>query len=222
MNKRQFEALWKKLAPFLPGYSYSQKMFFAVPLGHVLRGFHFGVSGFDPNGFWLHVFYMPMFVPRKHLVLSFGNRLVDDRRCEKWWDINEPNLVDEVLSRVRSQGLPFLDGLETLDGLAKITVERYGKLMNSPCQEVVAYSFVMVGDFVSAVKHLDLLITIINPNNSAHDRANLERQLKFKDLLHADAHAAKQQLLEWEKETIANLGLQAYVGDSGKPDGGPR
>lgn len=55
---------------------------------------------------------MPLYVPTDGVSLLFGDRLSDERGCEIWWDINDPQLPDKLLACIREQGLPFVESVK--------------------------------------------------------------------------------------------------------------
>src|SRR5712692_1361407 len=123
MKKKQFESIGRKLVSHLPGFSCKGWLIHALPVTHLLRGFCCDDSGFAPAKFTVVVFVLPLYVPTNHLYFLFGDRLKDDRGCSMWWDVNDANLADDLLLRMKTQGIPFLSRIDSPTRLAEIAEE---------------------------------------------------------------------------------------------------
>src|SRR5260370_2788747 len=66
---------------------------------------------------------MPLYVPSDHIYFTFGGRLgALSGHQERWWTIsddNESEVMKEVLSLIRTEGLPFLDRIKNPRNLAE-------------------------------------------------------------------------------------------------------
>lgn len=212
MKKRQFEAIAKQLLPHLPGYASNGWLIFATPIGHVLRGFGCDGSGFDPEIFTVWVFFLPLYVPTEGLPMSMGERLKDDRRCEKWWNVNDPDLVPDLERRMRRQGLPFLHGVEEPLGLARVIRKRYRNTRDPYQLEAMAYSLLMGGEIAQSRETLDKVIALLDPG-VGWQKTMRERAASLKTLGREDA---RRQLAEWEARSLENL--RREIGDVAEPD----
>jgi hypothetical protein len=154
MKKKQFESVCKGIVPELPGFVCKGWLLYRHPTNHLLRGFCCNASGFDPTKFTVVVFVLPLYVPTNHVYFLFGGRLKDDRGCDQWWDVSEPNLSEDLLSRIKSQGLPFLC---QMDSPTKLADQAHGLPATQECYklEVVAYSLAMAGDYAGAQQCLE-------------------------------------------------------------------
>lgn len=230
MKKKQFESLWKRLLPNMPGYACKGSILYASPLGHVLKGFDADGSGYVRTEFRVHVFLLPLYVPTRHLHFGLGRCLRDDRGCDKWWDINDPELVEKLLQCVETQGMSFLSGagnptqlakraeqleLETQhqrleyhrqQGLPVTPKEQTFQIRNPYTLETIAYSLIMADDYVGAQRALERLAKALDENISWQAEV-MERAKQLIQKLESDPHGAKQLLAEWEQATIKNLGL---------------
>jgi hypothetical protein len=205
MKKKQFESICRKIIPDLPGFACKGWLLYAHPTSHILRGFCCDGSGFDPSRFVVWVFALPLYVPRKHVSFNFGNRLNNEKGCEKWWDIQEPDLANKLLNCIQQQGLPFLDGVRQPSQIVTLAEQRPGKAF-PPSLEAVAYSLVMADDYAGAQSAFDRLVKAIDLNY-AWQAEILERANQFRQKLNSDPQGAKQLLAEWEQESVKNLGL---------------
>jgi len=203
MRKKQFENLCKKLIVALPDFSCKGFLLFARPVGHVLRGFCCDDSGFDLNKFAVWVFFLPFYVPTKHLGFNIGQRLKDDRGCDKWWNINDPETPDDMLFRIRSQGIPFLSGVEEPLGLVQVADRRYADSKDPHVLEAIAYSLLISGHFAASKRALDTLLAVLSPAVGWQN----EMKLRTEKLKALDSEAAQRILAQWEKESRTNLGI---------------
>jgi hypothetical protein len=206
MKKKQFEAICKQLLPHLPGYTSKGWYLFEEPVGHVLRGFCCGDSRWDKEIFNVTVFFLPLYALTETAHQTFGDQLKDDHRCDKWWNVNEPDLIADLLNRIRRQGLPFLQGTETAEGLVHAARKHfgnwYGNLRNAHQIEGVGYSLMMIGDVGAGRRELDRLIAMLDPPAYEWDRAMQERATRLNQ---ASPEEAQRLLTGWESETRANL-----------------
>lgn len=203
MKNTKILALGKKLLPHLPGYSLKVPMLYATPLNHVLRGFCFEGSGIDSSVFYLWVFYLPLYIPANHVSFNFGKRLGEVGGTR--WNLNEPGLEKELFATIQNNGLPFLAGVkEPIEVVMNIQ-----KLCNplGPNElEAIAFSYAMVGDVSAAKWNLTCLIKTLD-KSIPWQAEMFDRSTQFSQTLASDPEKAKKQLLNWEHETVINLGL---------------
>lgn len=205
MKKKHFESLCKKLLPALPGFACKGWLLHADPVGHVLRGFCCDDSGFDPGKFAVTVFFLPLYVPTKHLHFNMGHRLKDANGCDIWWNLNDPQLHFELLSYIQRDGLPYLNGVQEPFQVTT-AIQQLGA--TDPYRlEAIAYSLVMADDFHTARQTLDRLEKTLD--KSIPWQAEMSDRATHLDqkLLGNDPKGAKQQLAEWEQATRKSLGL---------------
>jgi hypothetical protein len=205
MKKKQFESVCKSILPTLPGFACNGWLLYAHPVVHILRGFCCDDSGFDATRFAVSVFVLPLYVPRKQLHLSFGNRLKDERGCDKWWNIEESELANKLFSSIQREGLPFLDGVCQPSQVATLVQQLPGNT-NPPSLEAIAYSLAMADEYVAAQSALDRLVKALDVN-IPWQAEMLERAKLLGQKLSSNPQGAKQLLAEWEQATIKNLGL---------------
>jgi len=205
MKVKQFQALAKKLLPHLPGYALERKLLYATPVGHVLRGFCLEASGFDATGFYVWVFFQPLYVPAEHLHLTLGERL--RYMGSEGWNITDANVEDRLLESIRTQGLPFLTGVEEPLGVADVSRKRWGELRNPHIWEAIAYSLIMGNDYSAARAALQRLLASLDGGVEWQEQIKLRAE-KVKSKLDANPEEAKRQLEEWELSTKTNLRLE--------------
>jgi hypothetical protein len=205
MKKREFESLCKKLLPQLSGFVCKGWLLYAQPVGHVLRGFCCDDSGFDPHKFAVTVFFLPLYVPTKHLHFNMGHRLKDERGCDIWWNLNDAQLREELLGRIQREGLPFLHEVGQPRQVAT-AIQQLGGEADPYRLEAVAYSLAMADDYAGAQQGLDRLLKALDAK-IAWQAEMMERAKRLGEKLKADPQGAKQLLGEWEQATVSNLGL---------------
>jgi hypothetical protein len=205
MKKKQFESLCKTLLPNLPGFVCKGWLLYADPMGHVLRAFCGDDSGFDPQIFTVWVFFQPLYVPKKHVSFNMGYRLKDTRGCDRWWNINDPRLRDELLVSIQRDGLPFLEGIKQPADVVT-AIHRLGADSDPYKMEAVAYSLAMADDVAAAQQALERLTKALD-RGIPWQAEMMERAMQLARKLGVDPQEAKRQLAEWEQATVKNLGL---------------
>ncbi len=206
MKKKQFETLCKTLLPHLRGFACNGWLLYAQPIGHVLRGFCCDDSGFDPQKFTVTVFFLPLYVPTKHLHFNMGHRLKDARGCDMWWNLSDPRLRDELLACIQRDGLPFLEYVTQACDVAT-AIHRLGADSDPYRLEAIAYSLAMTDDVAAAQQALERLTKALDRGISWQAEM-MERATQLARKLSTDPQEAKHQLAEWEEETVKNLGLR--------------
>ena len=149
MKKKQFESICRKILPNLPGFVSKGWLLYAHPTSHILRGFCCDGSGFNPSLFVVWVFALPLYVPTQYVSFNFGSRLKNEKGCDKWWDVQEPDLANKLRNHIQQQGLPFLDGVRQPSEMVAFA-ERFPGKANPHSMEAVAYSLAMADDYSGA------------------------------------------------------------------------
>lgn len=205
MKKKQFESICRNVLPNLPGFACKGWLLYARPTTHILWGFCCDSSSFDPSIFTVTVFVLPLYVPTAHLYFNYGHRLRDNRGCEKWWNIEEPDLALKLLDCIQREGLPFLERVQEPSQLISL-VERLPGNTNPHSLEAIAYSLAITDDYACAQVALDRLLKVLDVN-IGWQAEMMERATQFAEVLTVDPQAAKGLLVELEQTTVKNLGL---------------
>ena len=187
----------------MPGYTHKGLMLYASPLNHVLRGFYFEDSGFDPSAFYVWAFFLPLYVPATHVSFSFGRRLGDG--SGKRWHLSDSRLRQDLLACIQRDGLPFLEGIKQPHDVAT-AIHRLGADFDPYKLEAIAYSLAMGDDVAAAQRALERLMKVLNKSISWQAEM-MERATELARKLGVDPQEARRQLAEWEKATVKNLGL---------------
>lgn len=207
MKNKDFAELAKRLLPDLPGFAIRPPLMFIPPVGHTLRGVCFEGSGFDARSFYVNVFFLPLFVPRKYLSFEFGNRIREAGGGDRW-NADAPNLVHELGVALKREALPFLSPIESPRDVAQAATSL--RLPQNPhMQQAIAYALARAGDVNKAVAALDELARLLDVK-VPWQLEMFERANAFKSQLLSDAPSAQKQLEAWEAESVRNLGLEKF------------
>jgi len=206
MKTKDFAALGKKLLTYMPGFTSKGMLVFAQPISHVIRGLHFDGSSHNPKSFYIYCFFQPLCVPISHLHFTFGFRLRNMEGIDGW-SSDDPRLLEKVGDAIATKAMPFLNGAATLEDAA-VAAEAM-QPSNPHVMEAAAYCRALSGDLEGALSSLDALDLAIDRKitwqATIADRANM-----LGELLKSDPGEARKRLLEWELETVQNVGLGAF------------
>ena len=214
MKSREMERLSiKYLLPHLPEYRAKGSLLYAEPVEHLLRGFVFESSEFDPTAFFVNVFVQPLYVPAESYVLDFGDRLGGGAKRWRPTAGQEGKVMGDVLGEIRRKGLPFLDQIRTPADLALVASTKAQKAPNNPrILEVEAYSLVLAGRYRDARTVLERIEQLARDLLRANLRAVwLEevgtRARLLRETLARSPDEAIALLDQWRLETLTRLGL---------------
>ena len=179
----------------------------------VLSGFTLDLSGLERGAFYLTAFAQPLYVPHNHLFLTYGKRLEEGKR----WKIesrNEPEALNGILGAIRSEGLPFLEKVNSTKKLAELTEARPGTRKNPfhwhrddpNVIETRAYSWVLVGNELNARRDLLYLTQQFVPS-LAWERELQNRSAAVVHSLVVGLETTKELLQNWARQTVVSLDL---------------
>ena len=216
MRRQVVEKLAREyLLSDLPGFVVTRGIIHKMPIGGLLRGFWFDSSAFGKYVSYLYVFVQPLYVPRDHLVFTFGRRLecrLGFLRSDKAWELGPESWGTAVPALRRAMvcdGLPFLKRRDSIELLVRNL--KYGiRVENSIFdREALAYSLARLGRYREAERGLKSLIRSIKPDDLRQDvRKNAEDLLAS---IQAGPDRAQELLDRWTEETARNLRLPAPV-----------
>lgn len=210
MKIREFIVIEKKLLPHLPGFAMKGTLLFIPPVDDFLRGIEFDVH--RDGHFYVHVFYMPLFVPQKGI--HFTHVFFRLRRKNGGvWYADDPNLLEDLLEAIRNDALPYLDSISTLRGVLEF---RRSDIMsdwprvNSHCLEEFAYLLIKNGEYSAALQTFENWKKIRAEDDRPWVLEQRNRAQLIEDKLRQSPEAALAQLEEWKAGTIAKLRLEKY------------
>jgi hypothetical protein len=208
VNTKQFLAIEKRLLPSFPGFAVMGATMFIQPTNNTLRGFHWEPSAFNKKEFFINAFFLPLYVPTKHLHFTFGHRVGLNQR----WSIDRSDL-ESALSLEMQKEVPFLTSLGTprnvANALNPLTMPNQNGYVNPHCYEALAYALVLAGELKAAASVLDRLLQRASPladwENEIASRARLVQEKL------GQPQEIIEQLAEWETETIHNIGIESFI-----------
>ncbi len=180
---------------------------YALPLGHVLRGFCCDPSGFDKDRFAVYKFCLPLYVPTTHVYFTFGDRLRDDGGCDILCSMKDDSLVASLTAHMQCDGIPFLSSVtgprEMINAAARLLKpwkSTSGK--RSPIQP----SWLATMD----KRHWHSTASRARSRRTSPGKRMFWTALRqLESALERDVAAAMQLLKDWELFSVNNLSLAA-------------
>ncbi|HPO17224.1 MAG TPA: hypothetical protein PLI09_27570 [Candidatus Hydrogenedentes bacterium] len=194
------------LTKSLQGFKVQAPLMFLVPLSHTLRGIYFENSS-DARAFYVWVFFLPLFIPRKYISFEFGQRICQ-ATGEQCWNADAKDLHHDLIRAIKRDALPFLSKIDTPSDIARAAMALLNPI-NPYYQQTLAFAHARAGQLVEARIAFDQLVKQID-QAVPWQREMAERALHFSRTLLADPAKAQFQLNEWEVESIRNLGLEKF------------
>ena len=205
MTHKEFAQLGKGLLPGLPGFAVKGPLVFRSPVGHTLQALDFDRSA-DARHFYLHVFFLPLCVPRKHVSFGFGKRIRGTG-----WNVDIPDLEAALASAVQTEAVPFLSGLDTPKDVAETMKRLKGESSKDLyVHEAIAYMLALAGESAAAVGWLDRLLSLPTAELGPWVRDIETRARLIRAKLVENPAKALDQLALWEMESVRNLGLEKF------------
>jgi len=172
-----------------------------------LLGLCFEGSSFDRKSFYVWTFFLPLFVPTKHVSFNFGKRLREPSGGDRW-NADAPNLIADLAAAVEREALPFLSGIKSTEDIAKAAATAFQKSGGPYAQQAIAYAWARSGEVTRASEELNRLVRLLDLKIPwQREMAERAETLKVKLANPADA---QRQLEAWEAETLQNLGLEKF------------
>lgn len=206
MKTKDFAALGKKLLPYMSGFTSKGMLIFAQPIDHIIRGLHFDGSSHNPRSFYIYAFFQPLCVPHRNIHFTLGFRLRNMEGVDGW-SSDDPHLIEKIGEAIAAKAMPFLNGVATLRDAA-VAAETM-QSSNPHVMEAAAYCRALSGDREGALSSLDALGLALDREIAWQAKIG-DRAKTLSKLLGSDFDAARKQLLEWEAETVQNVGLGAF------------
>jgi hypothetical protein len=148
---------------------------------------------------------MPLCVPTDHLYFTFGYRVRHSSGGDRW-NSTMHNLTEELTAALERDDVEFLSKIESLSDL----VEHAESIVRTErVLEAIGYVLAREGKASQAVEVLDELLNIIDMTIPWH--RDLAGQVsRIKRMLTEHPESAQAQLIDWEIESIRNLGLDEF------------
>jgi hypothetical protein len=222
LSKSLYAELLKSIADEFPNLQVSNRHHLAYEIHHqlLLCGFVLDLSGMEKGAFYLTAFVQPLYVPCDYIVLSYGKRLPSKQGAKpegarrKISQENCATIAEYVVRSIRSDGLSFLERVNTVRKFAEVAESKAGSAKNpfgwhdsNPnLVEVRAYSWILLGDESRARR--DLLY--LTQKFSGKQDWEKELQERAASVSHAMEHSKEQAqtlLRQWAKQSTVGLGL---------------
>jgi hypothetical protein len=211
VTTKEFVVIEKRLLPDFPGFAVKGALMFIQPLGNTLRGFHWEPSAFSKRDFYVNMFFLPLYVPTKHLHFTFGHRVGGSKR----WSADSRGLENALSSEMQKE-VPFLNSLETTKEVAKalepLTKPNKVGYVNPHCYEAFAYALVQAGEMTAARDAINTLLNKVNLTVDWESEIASRAQL-IRDKILDKPEKARELLAAWNSETIRNLKLETLSSD---------
>jgi hypothetical protein len=203
LKNRDFAQLAKQLLPDLPGFGLKVPLMYIQPVEHTLRGICFESHSYDAKLFYVWVFFLPLFVPTKHVIFNLGQR-VRGRGGERW-DSDSPNLISDLRQAIKQEALPFLGGLRSARDVA-IAAQSLGRSQDLYVQQAIAYALAYARETDRAVKALEKLVSAADIS-VPWQREIAERAKDLRVSLSTNPFEALSKLEAWKSDSICALKL---------------
>jgi hypothetical protein len=208
MKTAEFVALEKRLLSDFPKFVIKGNLMFVAPVKYALRGFYFEPSGFDKEAFYVNVFFTVLCVPTEHLSFTFCDRIRTPNGSDGW-HANQGSLETSLKLAMQSQNMPILSEIESRRNLAELVALMVGNSKDPNRSEALAYALALAGETAAAIEGLDQLLTLLD-SEIGWQQEIMARALLLRSNLAEKPSEAKEQLEEWEAETVRNLGLERF------------
>jgi hypothetical protein len=206
MKAKQLELFGKRLFADFPCFAYKGPLVYAVPVGHVLRGFYFEDSGLDRVHFYTWVFFLPLYVSTEHISFTFGMRLGEGSGAR--WNIDDPATLEELRVCIETQGIPFLSGVDGPLAFAEVVQRRFPNTRDPYVLEGLAYSFALGGEYASALSFIDRLISGLDCHVAWQNEMRVRAESLKRELI-SNPDAVRRALSSFELWSRGRLGLPA-------------
>lgn len=202
MKSSEIRKVINLLKPHMPGFNSNGAMVYKEKNG-VLHAIYVEDSGLDKKSFYVWVFFLPLYIPLKQLVFTFGKRLSNGRRWTS--DAESTSLLEK---EIKNEALPYLQRIYSAIKISHI-IEGIdsGPTGNLNIRQALAYSHAREGDRVKSCKVLKEIIEQVNASKTQYPwKINIREQCRL--MLTRIEDCSEMQLLEeYAEKSRKNLGL---------------
>lgn len=208
-----------EVSKHLAGFARKGRLLLRVPVEQMLQGIYFDSSSFSKGILYPTAFVQPLFVPRTHLIFTFGGRLSGNEG--RGWDLESATkpelLVGEVVKSIETQAIPLFDTVREPIDLA-VGTEHFPPELPSEFRwpgndinvlEAAAYAWFLAGDSSQSRLTIERLEAQFHKEQYDAEWALdlFSRVQQFKKLL-PDSSIAIQYLSNFRLQTAAALGIE--------------
>jgi hypothetical protein len=203
VTTKEFNRIGRALLPDFPELALQGRLLYMPPVESLLHGILFDSSGFSKTPFYVNVFVMPLFVPSRHLTLSYGNRLESPTKPDGW-DSHRPNLVPDLRDAIRSEAIPFLATMRAPGDFIRYL--RNHRVEDIRSLEALGYALAhsgLVKEAIQALKKIEPYVDMSIPWQTDV----LFQTSEFRKKISANPSSAQEILRNIERETRKHLKL---------------
>lgn len=204
------------LVPHIPPVRLVRDLTIILPIEQLLKGLSVESSAFSASNFALHVFVMPLYIPREYVVYRFGGRLgALSGNAPRDWTIsseNEAEVMRDIFELTRKEALPFLNRFNTPRDVAEYierNVHPDSRRQDPNLAETEAYSWILAGEHQRALQAFDRLERIVSEGGPPWVQEVSQRAERVTHLLNTAPAEALRLLAEWREYTLTALKLNA-------------
>jgi hypothetical protein len=216
MTSNDIEKLSKKyLLSSMPGYIVKGRIIIENNIDLLLRGLAIESSAYDKNRFRIVLFVQPLYILEDHIVFFFRQELgFLTKGHELWWNVDQniDKNMQEICSLIVKKGQRWLSNIRILQDVIlylnkdKSNIDIHGF-------RVIAYSYILLGDFQKALKFLNNLIIRID---NSEDNRPWEMEIRddicnIRDIVIDNPQKAKNLLIDFRRQTLDNLKLTKWA-----------
>ena len=211
MKGRELEKILRlHVMPHMPGFEYVSRTLVATPVDLVARCILFDSSCYKTEGFYVHAFVLPLFVPTNHWTLSFGDRLKPG-----WWTVRAGHEAEDtvrLIDLLREQAFPILNLGRDLATFVRNADAFSGMQSEWHARRARAYGLILLVRCFEGVAVLSGLIAELESKATSDGDYELLAQCQvLRDIAVNDPVEARTTLERWAGETAANLKLKKFL-----------
>jgi hypothetical protein len=189
------------ILPNFNDFKYHKNMIFRVPVGDILSGFYFEKI---KNYTYVWIFFMPLFIPNKNIVFTFGQRLRNSSGKSMFHldELNIHNTIENII-KVMNENLPLV--YELID-----TRKFYEYFSKKDTNFNIHQDLVFTSCYLNQPDcNMDLLnlIHLIEKSDSKNLDWMQELLTRAKKLLQIDKEQRSVVFSNWRLETINEIGI---------------
>lgn len=199
------------LLPHLPRFVAKGDMVYRIPVDDLLVSLLFESSSNDAASFAVRAFVQPLYVPSRHVQMTFGRRIRTHDRGE-WWSYSsatEGDCFRLLQQEIADQAMPILDRFREAADFVIHGRSLVSTHSNPIFLEAYAYSACRAGmaaDGLSALRALEVSLGEMD-QTLAYVREMSDRAARLYAAESKDEVQAQELLSEWRRVTIASLGI---------------
>lgn len=207
----------------LRAFERNGRLLLRAPVGEMLQGIYFDSSSFSKQLFYPTVFVQPLFVPKDHMLFTYGGRL--SGRQGRGWELaddNQAEVLQDLKRSIQTQAMPFLERIQEPIDLA-IGTEHYPPELPEQFRwpsndinvlEAATYAWFLSSDRKRSLRAIEKIQSqfLVEKYDTNWAQDLLDRVTAFKELVKTNDHrSAIERLSTFRLQTANALGLTQYL-----------